>query len=406
LEATKIMHHEQYKKLLHNWFSLEFHELNRRMVDFDGRGRTLIQCAVWGEKYATRFILTTASTLRAPANLEALRKRGRLLLFTDGPGFDVLWRFIREMQADGVPTSVVMIPPFVMDAHNEQALIKPRTQERTFPLLGCTQNLSVQIAGRYGLGFHATFPDHLYSDQYFPNLFRLADQHEAIAQTSISADISVMPEIEKRRHADGSLAISPAELGALGFANLHGQSSGNLMNRGAEFLGYPSSHCCIWQGRDKLFVHVCHMNATYLSPRLCAMAPIKYFSPIDCNLPFLMPKGSWIIPKASDGMTFIEVSDDSKFKTQRRLDIETFSAVCHYHTNFRDDFMLWFELGCEVPIGPQADFMDDADIARRQAQLVIDVNDNKEIVKGRIKFHDQVAAHAEMVRIKHVKQAA
>jgi hypothetical protein len=402
-KKNPIMDHEQYKAILHNWFSLEFYELNRRMIEPPtGKTRTLIQCAVWGEKYAKRFLNTTAATMKAPANIKAIRERGRILLFTDGAGFDVLWQQVRDWQADGVAASFVMIPPFVMDAMREQERMTPPSQERTFPLLGCTQNLSVQIAGRYGLGFHATFPDHYYSSEYFPNFFRLADQYEAISQTSVSADISVMPEVEKRMQPDGSLSLTPVELGDLAFANLHGQSAGNLMNKGAEFLGYPSSHCCIWQGRDKLFVHVCHMNAAYLSPRLCARAPVKYFSPIDCNLPLLMPNGTYI-PEVSDNMTFIEVSDDSKYKTLNRLDIELFSAVCHYHTNFHDIFTPWFRAGCQVPISPQAEYMADDEIRRRQNQLIADVQAHKEIVRGRIRFENPTAAHKEMFRIKHTK---
>lgn len=368
---------EERSKLLLDWYTTEKLDLSRRPAPADTRGGLLLGCLVYGNNYIERFLSLAIPSIMAPPNARALRRNSRLVIFTDGEGYRTLEEFQRKHEAAGFPTQLLVLP---------QPVIEKLKGE--FVLLGATQNLGVQIAARYGMAYHAFFPDHVYSPNYFPNLLKLGKRYPAIAQSSISAsDVPGFREgLEPFRRGD-ALVIPSVELGDLGWRCLHPQSIGNLMNRGTEFLGYPTSHQCIWQGRDRLYVHCCHMNPVYIHPDLCVSAPLKYFSIIDANLPYIFGD-EFYVPTVADDMLFVEASGANKKGSNQRVSLELFSAVCWAHTKFRTIYMPYFERACEVPIKPQAEYFEAADIKERHAQLCRDILHHKELVRGRLRFTD------------------
>jgi hypothetical protein len=380
---------KEYRDFLHGWFAAELCAQDRQRAEFAPPGTLMLGAAVWGD-YIDRFLDLAARTLMAKGNADALRGRAHLVLFTNAEGYDRLWRPARAIgRLFGRPPQVFIIPDAAM-------AWLPKHPDNVNPLLGAIQNFQVQVAGRHEMAYHPLFPDHLYCDTYFAGLLKLAETHRAIAQTSISADLaSVKAELGRYRQADGTLAIPSRPLGEMGFRNLHPQSIGNLMNRGPEMLGYPTSHCTIWQGKDRAYVHCCHVNAAYLSPELCAAAPVRYFSPLDCNLPYIIPNDEFYVPTVEDGMTFIELSDHRKSGSNRRVDIELYSAVCWHHVKFRDVFLPYFAKGSEVPIGLQGGYLTAEEIRDRHAKLIEDLKAHKNIVRDRIKFENGVTRYTK-----------
>jgi hypothetical protein len=383
---------QEYKEILHGWFAAELCALDRARNEFAPPGTLLLGAGAWqgrGGDYIERLWTYAVPTLHAPKNAAALRGRAHLVLFTDAPGYDRVWRQARALgEMLGRPPQIFVIPPAIMD-------YIPKHADNVNPLLGAFQSLTVQIAGRYGMAYHPLFPDHLYCDGYFPSLFSLARHHSALVQTSVSASMAaVRPELEGYRRG-GAFAIPALDLGDMGFRHLHGQSLGNLMNRGTTDLGYPTSYCSIWQGRDKLYAHCCHLNAAYLSPGLCAAAPVRYFSPLDCNLPHLIPGAHFHVPTAKEGMTFIELSTDQKFASTKRVDEELHAAICWHHTKFRDDFLPYFAVASEVPIKRQESYLEEADIRRRHAEMIEGMKRFKHIVRDRIQFEGGVARYKQ-----------
>lgn len=387
---------EQMCLALHGWMASEIVDLYRQPASTATKGHLLLACLAWGEKYINRFLTLTVPSLAAEGNYQALKNRSRIVVFTDQYGFDLLWRWARTSTEAGVPAQIIVVPPKLM----EQVEAKnPETGKwdngKVFPLLGCTQTLAVQIAARHGMAYHSLFPDHVYSCNYFRNLLRIAKKGQpAIVQSSISARLDTAQESLKAYTRDnGTITIQSRELGAIGWKHLQAQSRGNLMNSGKEILGLPPSFQCIWQGKDRLYLYCCHTNPVYLAPELCANAPVRYFSPIDCNLPYLCGD-QFYFPKVEDEMCFLELSDDDKRGTLDKVSPEIHAAICWSHVKFRTIYMPYYSTPCEYPIGPQEEFLEYPDIEQRHFEVCKSIVYYKEIVRDRIRFHgpEKVAA--------------
>ena len=237
------------------------------------------------------------------------------------------------------------------------------------------------------MGFHMLMPDHLYCDGYFENMWKLAETHDGIAQTGISADIKgVLPELEQYRMIDGSLAIPDVEVGDMGYRHLHKQTAGNFMNGKDLNTELPDSHFMMWQGKDRLHLFCCHMNAAWMSPEMCRNAPIRLYNALDTELPNFMgfPNGkaaNLAIPEAHDGMTFIELSDDTKIHATHRVNFTDFALRCWTTVHWSDVWMPFFKIVNEVPIKPRDTFMEKEVIQSQHAAIVEGLMKIKEPLK-------------------------
>jgi hypothetical protein len=225
LDLDEIIDFKVYIPRLTDWFWREISKLYEAdLLPAAKSPGVLMGCPLWGEDFIDRFFFFCLPSLRAKKNWEALEGRTRMVLLTDGAGFPRLFICARELERRGIKVNLLVIPPEIMSEVNKSPLNK-------YWLLGTCQNLLLQMAARSGMGFHALHPDHLHSEEYFPNMLRLAETHDCIAQTSISADVgSVLPELEQYRQIDGSLVIPDIEVGDMGWRHVHKQTLGNIMN--------------------------------------------------------------------------------------------------------------------------------------------------------------------------------
>lgn len=362
---------ERYIPCLKAWFRREWQAIHGQS-SAPGRG-LLMGCPLWGEEYIDRFFHFSLPTIRAPKNIAALREHGcRLVIYTDDAGFDRFWVMKRALRKEGIDVEIKVIPQEIMDQVPDMPLNK-------YWLLGTVQQLLIQEAAECNMAFHALHPDHLHNEEYYPSMFKLvAAGNDCIAQTSISGDLEAcLPELEQWREADknsphfGSLSIPALEVGDMGWRHLHEQTRYNLMNDVDMTKGFPRTHFQCWQGEDKLYLYCCHMNAAYLSPAVCREAPVRLHNALDTELPFYMtPGGTVCVPEASDGMTFIELSDSAKFGGGDLVPFGEFAAQCWSTVHYRDDWMPFFMVANEVPIKPQAKFMAVEEIQKRQNSIV------------------------------------
>ena len=360
--------------------------------------KVLMGCPLWGDEFVARFTTLCLPTLMAPKNRAALAGRCQIVFFTDAQSFKGINYLARDMTAAGLPTTVHVIPQHIMDFNNGIEYEKAhqahkRLIARNAPaaeieeahrhslavgstlnkywLLGVSQQIMLWMAGKAGMGFHSLFPDHLYAEAYFENMWRIAaiEPTGGIAQTGISADIhTCLPEIETFRQPDGSLVIPDLELGDMGFRNLHKQMRGNMMGKNDLATDMPNSHYMFWVGKDKLHVNCCHMNAVWIPPSKTSVAPIKLYNAIDTMLPMFMPEKVYI-PDALDGLGFLEVSDNLKNASAARVDFATYAAGAWNQVHLSDDWNPFFEAACEVPIKEQTDYTDDEEIQKQQATV-------------------------------------
>jgi hypothetical protein len=394
-----IVDFERYIPSLKSWFRREWHRLNSQTLA-PGRG-LLMGCPIWGEEYVDRFFYFGLPSIRGAASLAALKEYGcRLVIYTDDESFDRLWVMKRAVRKLGIDCEVHVIPQEII----EQVPDKPLNR---YWLLGTVQQLLIQEAAESGMGFHALHPDHLHCDGYFANLLRLAETNDCIAQTGISGDIEkCLPELEQWRKEDGSLEIPALELGDMGWRHLHKQTRYNLMNKVDMTEGFPQSHFQCWQGEDKLYLYCCHMNAAWMAPNVCRDAPVRLHNALDTELPYFMtPNATVCVPDASDGMTFIELSDDTKTSGDALVPFGEFAAQCWGTVHWRDDWLPFFKVANEVPIKPQAEFLAVEEIQRRQNSIVQALVNIKPALEKRVKeIAEEVAQSAALAKAAEKRQ--
>jgi hypothetical protein len=110
-------------------------------------------------------------------------------------------------------------------------------------------------------------------------------------------------------------------------------------------------------------------------------------SPIDCQLPFMMPHG-FVTPRREHGMTYVEVSDNGKTALFERKDSEVFAAICWHSVKFRNEYLPFYTARSVFPIPVQEHYLTDSEIAQRHASIVTDICALKDNVQERIRFKE------------------
>jgi hypothetical protein len=401
IDLEGVIDFKVYLPSLEKWFWGEMHKSACVLpppVNPLAPPKVLMGCPLWGNEFIARFTALCMPTLMAPRNRAALVGRCQIVFFTDEKSFKGLNYLARDLTQAGLPTTVHVIPQHIMDFNNgieyekahqaHKKLIAQRAPAaeieeahrhslavgstlNKYWLLGVTQQMLIWMAGKQGMGFHSLFPDHLYAEAYFENMWRIAaiEPDGGIAQTGISADIhTCLPEIETFRQEDESLVIPDLELGDMGWRHLHKQMRGNIMGKADLATDMPNSHYMFWVGKDKLHVNCCHMNAVWIPPSKTSKAPIKLYNAIDTMLPLFMPEKVYI-PDAADGLGFLEVSDNLKNESAPRVDFATYAASAWNQVHLSDDWNPFFEASCEVLIKEQTEYTEEEEIKKQHATI-------------------------------------
>jgi hypothetical protein len=362
----EVVDAENIFRLVNEWFTLEMKALWRH--DLPGKG-LLIGGALWGAEFVDRFVKYCLPSLVEPSNLNALAGNSRLLLYTSNESMQGLASLLRPLRGRGVKIDLRCIPdPIIkeVDAH----------RLNVYWLSGTLENLVVQEAGNSGMGCHLLFPDVIYARDFFKNLDTLAQKYEAVALSGLTADLRLTgfcEEIEKFRSlasgkSPGIISASARDLCDLGYRYLHPQHGLKVMNGRDIETDMPATTIWLaWQGREKVSIYTAHSNMTWLSPRLCAEAPVVIPSTVDAELPSFMPE--FYVPKIEDGLSYIEVSGPEKKADERRLSFGKYTEQFWAIIKFNERYMPFFAEACEVPIHLRPDGLSDDQIEREQAAI-------------------------------------
>lgn len=354
---------------LQPWFDVEMYDLYSMMpgrlpghLEQQLRPRLMMGFPVWGKEYIQRFVLCGLASLMAPANLAALKNRCTVVIYTENAARPVLFRLTRPAHRAGIDFVFRNIPDWVLEMTKEW--------ETQFFVVGCVQNILAHWASQAGMAFSMTMPDHVVGPQFYPNLFRLGQKHEAIYQAGLSIDIgAASDDIEKFRAEDGSLSVPDIELGNMAAKYLHPQSHAHLMNLASVPDKLPMSHRLIWQGKESIRIHSCHGNPIWLAPHLLRDPPVAFTSTMDCLSPEYVP-GEFYVPTPQDQMAFVEVSDFRKPELGHAVGADAFAEWVYNQTSFTDDYWPYFKRPSVMKCSPQPEGMDEAEIDKQYAQVM------------------------------------
>lgn len=323
----------------------------------------LMACTLYGEAYLQRFERWCLPSLLGRENLNALFERSIIVLFTDAASYLALVSMIRPLRARGLDVRLVEMPPYI-----EADLGQPNGKYRA---LGTAQNIGLQMAARWGVGFHMLQPDHVYPPKYFHNLSRLANDHPAIVQTGLSAHLGrAFHDIERYRQADDTLVIPSDELGAIGFRHMHQQMRCLTMTEpGVDLENMPIGSWVGWAGRDAYTIHSPHANIVWLSPELTQRAPSSVPENIDTQAPWLMPDGAYVVTP-EDEMGFIELSADEKAHCAIRQPWQSYATAVWDGIKFHDEYLPFLRATCRVAIGERNEGWTNAAIDAQATDLI------------------------------------
>lgn len=367
---------EKFLPALRKWFDREMVQIYKSDSFVPNKLALVMGMPLWGDTFIDRFFDFCVPSLLAKGNICALRGACRIVIYTRKDDVKKITKHASLLESAGIDLQVNTIPPKIMKMVGETAYNK-------YWLLGTVQQLCLQIARRRGMGFHMIMPDHLYSKEYFSNLFRLAENHEAICQTTISGNVDdCLPELEKYRTGE-ALEVSPQELGDIVYRNMHRQNLGIIMNGREGKL--PDSHFYMWVGKDRVHIHCCHMNVTYLSPEYVATGPIKLHNALDTELPAYMPTA--YMPVMEDNMTFTELSDNTKGGSKPDVDALEWVTRVWATVHFRKEYMRFLSMENVFPISKQYEYAEKKDIHQKQKSLIALLDAGYEVVKT---AHEQI----------------
>jgi hypothetical protein len=357
--------HREVAKKLEPWFDAEMAVLYGRPAAYR-TDSVLMGCPIWGRTFIERFATWCLPSLASPGNLRALAGSCRLVIYAPAAARSMLFKRTAWLRMAGVELMFRPIPDALLaemapapDATPEQRAEKYATQ---FCLIGCVQNLLAHQAGRDGMGFHMLMPDHVYAKDYFTNMRRLAEVHDAIAQAGISVDLeAAAPALEEHRDAEsGALVLPDRALGALAAAHMHPECLALFMNHGSIPDKLPIGPRLIWQSPEALHVYSCFNNPAWLGPDLCANAPIAFTGTMDCLLPEFVPDDQFYVPTPADGMAFVEVSPPGKPVPGRWVSGSDYCEWWWARNSFVRDYHAYFKRPTIFETSPR-----DADMAGR-----------------------------------------
>lgn len=349
------------------WYGRELEPLYKRVERASG---LFMGCPVWGDAYVERFLRYTLASILSASNLDALRNRCRIALYTSQEDFPRLVRGTADLPR-GIDMQIDIIPPEVI------ALTK-LSDINAYWILGTVNGIHLQMCKRLGMAYHMLAPDHVFPVDYFQNLFRLAEKFAAIAQGNISAKAAEAgAELDTLRSEDGTLAIPDRTLGDIGFRHIHPRSAAWMMND-TQYPGrLPNYHQWIWQGRDKLRSYSWFHTPVYVSPELVASAPIHLLSTLDTQLPYIL-SGDIAFPSADDGMALIELSDPGKPVTTEMCDFEKAARKIWIMVRYEETHVGFLKMPTEIPIEPQETYLEEDAITARHVELYDALIDNRE----------------------------
>lgn len=369
---ASVRHMQTMAPMLSEWFSHELMVIHSQMPQRNGG--LLMGCPVWGDDYIRRMLLYSLPTLGTDANINALRDRCWLVLYSRAADRPYIWKMTRWLRQMGIHTIFRDIP--------EDLLKLAVIPEARYGLLGATQNILAHMAGHAGMGLHMYMPDHLYEAGYFESLMRLREQHDAIVQLGVSVNAAtVRGPLQQFRDPSGALVLPGVALGDLALEHMHDRSA-KLMLNGADFPNeLPDSQQWIWKGRDAVHLAGASQNPVYIAPHLCLDAPVAFTSTLDMLHVEYIPAHDGVpqfyVPGPEDGMSFFEMSDENRIPVEGYANYTRWLYRSWSQVAFTDDYLPYLERRSLMPISPNEDGMEVEEIDRQHRQMMLMLRSGK-----------------------------
>ena len=324
--STDICIYEQAK-----WVN----EQHPKMKPFDSdKEKIILSLLCYGKDYVNKAINYMFKSLMTEGNLPVLCKEKQVIFHvqTDEAGKTALENapIVAKIKSLGAHFEYCLIP---------DELVKQIDRESVYWLVGAAATLGIEYARTCNAAFHHSYPDIIYSDNFFAEILRLSKFHSSILAPGHRSDEAVMLPSLKPYETDDAISVPSSDLIALELNAVHMAQWPGIVNNRPGHWCYPQNHNIIWETPNTIYLNCPHLNAWWLSKDVIAKAPQRFYISLDSELDFLCEGNDFYIPQVCDSLYLIEFSNQGKQKVEDFfLDAANYAGYFWKLSTNRDNF--------------------------------------------------------------------
>lgn len=326
--------------------------------------RIVLSMLAWGSSYIERVRSGCLQSWLSAGNIAELYKTrdATLYIHTDVEGRKLFESSseIQRLKYAGLIVDYAIIPKEIIEymRYIREEIWDPSSK---FWLVGASAALGITYANKQGAGYHQVIPDAVYSQDFFKEVVRLADDehHEVILQQSIRTDSDVMTKALSPYRKEGVLTIPSTDLVSLALNSIHLSAFNQIVNNrvlagaGSEEL-LPDYHLLYWESNEALHIHTPHLDMVYLAASRAQNVPDRFFMSFDSEIDLVVGK---------EDTFYITQKDDYLFKAEMTPPqnygvVDTYVSIDNFCETFWKavawrDMLKFFARGVTIRFNPE-----------------------------------------------------
>lgn len=296
--------------------------------------RVVISLFVYGKDYTNKCLSVMLKSAMSEGNLPALCKEKQVIFHVQTDGIGKLTMedssIVNKIKSLGVHFEYCVIPGDLISQIDVSSI---------YWMVGATATVGIEYARTSRAAFHHSYPDIIYSNNFFSELLRLSKTHSSILSPAHRTDETVLLPSIKPYENDDCINIPSPDLVALGLTAIHMCHWPSVVNNRPAMWAYPQTHSLIWETHHFMHFNCPHLNALWLSKEVIEKSPQRFYISLDSELDFLCEGDDFYIPQENDDLYLVEFSNQGKQKVEDHyLDSGNYSSYFWKLSTNRDNF--------------------------------------------------------------------
>lgn len=334
--------HDKTIRMMMEWLDGEMDKIDTLVPQEE---ELVISILVWGKDYTDKMLRTTLKSLLSYGNLPAVKDHSIVIYIqTDEKTRDYLEKqpIVKKIRALGILFDYAIIP--------EELIKMLKGDMATYWMVGAAASLALHYAKQLKAAFHHSYPDIIYSENFFSNLFKLAKDHYSILAPAARSDEGLLLQELEKYETEDKICIPVADLMALHLNCMHISWIYKIVNNRESAWLYPASHTLIWESENKVYFDSPHLNALWLSYDVLRNIPRRYFMTLDSELDRICYGKNYYIPQEQDDMYLVEVSEQGRARLDEGSGNKEFYADYIWSNIQQRDLLKFAITGMKIPI--------------------------------------------------------
>lgn len=325
------------------WLDIEIDALRPQFST--PKEKIVISLLVWGETFVNKMLSGMFKSWMAEGNMDALSAAKSVILHiqTDAKSKALIEaaEITKNLKGLGVIFEYVLIPDNIISTMNDSTL---------YWMVGAGASISIAYAKKMKAAFHHSYPDIIYSTNYFSELLRLSENHKVILAPGARSDESIMNLFLKPYETEEKISVPSEDLMALHMNSLHMSMFGAVVNNRQKGFSYPQNHFLMWESEESVHFNCPHLNAAYIAPELMKNLEDRYYMSLDSELDLICTGEEFYIPQVEDKLYLVELSEQSRYPVNDVFVEASIYGNFLWNTITHRDLLKFFTRGMKVKI--------------------------------------------------------